>query len=122
MEELSDLERAVLLAIAEQCPEHGAALRQQVSSASVAQRENTGVGFYTKLRITDEPRMEGAPSPLGGIGADVDGMTYGMGFLLWLQDGVAETLEGYTYDDETVGLELSSLRCSNVGPRMSQVR
>lgn len=66
--------------------------------------------------------MEGAPSPLGGIGADVDGMTYGMGFLLWLQDGVAETLEGYTYDDETVGLELSSLRCSNVGPRMSQVR
>ncbi len=119
MEELSDLERAVLLAIAEQFPRHGDALRQQVRSASVAQRENTGVGFYTKLRITAGPRIEDAPSPLGDIGADVDGMTHGMGFLLWLQDGTAETLEGYTYDEQTVGRELSRLRCSNVGPRLS---
>jgi hypothetical protein len=118
MKDLSDLERAVLLAIADQHPEHRAALRQQVSSASVAQRENTGAGFYTKLRITEGPRLEGAPSPLGDVGAKVDGLTHGMGFLLWLEDGMAETLEGYTYDDETAGLELASLRGSNVGPRL----
>lgn len=118
MASLSDLERTVLLAIAEQIPEHAAALRKQVSSASVAQRENTGAGFFTKLNVIDGPRIEGAPSPLGDIGADVDGTPHGMGFLLWLQEGLAETLEGYTYGEDTTGLDLSALHCSNVGPRL----
>lgn len=122
MKALSDLERAVLLAIAEQVPEHGAALRQQLSSASLMERENTGVGFYRKLTITDGPKMEGARSPLGDVGADVEGTAHGMGFLLWLENGFAETLEGYTYDDGTVGLVLPDLRFSNVGPRLGRVR
>lgn len=117
MESLSNLERAVLLAIANQYPVHGTALRLQVRSASVALRENTGVGFFTTLSDVGGPRIEGAPSPLGDIGADVDGVAHGMGFLLWLQDGFAETLEGYTYDGDTAELDLSSLRWSNLGPR-----
>lgn len=118
MQGLSDLERAVLAAIAEQVPEHASALRAQVSSAHVAARENTGAGFYTKLAIADGPKMDGAPSPIGDIGVDVEGMEHGLGFLLWLRDGVADTLECYSYDDTTEGLELTRLLYSNLGPRL----
>lgn len=117
MQSLSDLERAVLEAIAAQSSEFAAALREQVSSAQVEARENTGAGFYTRLAIVGGSPTLGAPSPLGDIGADVEGIEHGMGFLLWLRDGVADTLEGYTYDDTTAGLELSALRYGNVGSR-----
>jgi len=86
--------------------------------AHAAARENSGAGFYTQLAITDGPKMDGAPSPLGDIGADIQGMKHGMGFLLWLRDGMADTLEGYTYDDTTEGLELTDLQYSNLGPRL----
>lgn len=115
---LSDLERAVLSAIATQVPEHAQALLDQIASAHVVERENTGTGFYAKLAITAGRKMHGAPSPLGDIGADIDGIEHGMGFLLWLQDGMAHTLEGYTYEETTLGLDLDRAAFSGVGPRL----
>ncbi|HEY1929302.1 MAG TPA: hypothetical protein VGG92_17700 [Caulobacteraceae bacterium] len=117
MQSLSDLERAVLAAIVDQVPEWGEALRQQVMSATVTERENTGAGFYTKLAVTGGQKLVGVTSPIGDVGADIEAMSRGMGFLLWMKDGVADTLEGYTYDDTTAGLELTALRFRSVGPR-----
>lgn len=111
------MELAVFAAIAEQLPEYASALREQVSLAQVAARQNTDAGFYTKLEIVGGPKMDGAPSPLGDIGAEVEGMKHGMGFMLWLREGVADTLEGYAHDDTTTGLDLTNLHYSNLRPR-----
>ena len=32
-----------------------------------------------------------------------------MGFVLWLQDGYADCLEGFTVDDSTVGIDFTAL-------------
>ncbi len=118
MASLSDLERAVLDAIAAQVPEHAPALSGQISSAQVVGRENTGAGFFTKLAVTAGDKMPAARSPLGDIGADIEGIKHGMGFLLWLQDGVADTLEGYTYEESTEGLDFVHAGFSDVRARL----
>ena len=33
--------------------------------------------------------------------ARIDGLERGMGFILWLNEGYADCLEGYTYDEST---------------------
>lgn len=119
MELLSDLERAVLEAIAAQVPEHATALRAQIACARVIERENTGVGFFTILKASAKLKLTNAPNPLGDIGADIPGIANGMGFLLWLKDGVADTLEGYTYGDEIVGSDLKTLSYAKIGPRLT---
>ena len=119
MHDLFDLERAVLDALIAQTADKAPALHQQLSSARVVDRENTGAGFYTRFAITAGERMDGVGSPLGDIGAEIEGLKYGMGFLLWLRDGAAEALEGYTYTgDSTVGLDFAAVRYSAVGPRL----
>lgn len=115
---LSDLERAVLAAIAEQVLEQSATLREQVARMKVIERDNTGHGFYARLHVDGAPPLHG-PSPLGNIGARVEGVEHGMGFLLWLDErGMAESLEGYAYDGDLTGLDLTRLRFSDVGPRL----
>ena len=32
-----------------------------------------------------------------------------MGFILWIKDGYADCLEGFTVDDSTVGLDLATM-------------
>jgi len=122
MESLSDLEYAVLVAIADQSPEFGAALREQLSKAKVIGRQNTGTGFYTTLAVAGGRPMRGAASPMGDVGADVHGVEHGMGFLLWLRDGIAETLEGYVYDGTMADLDLTALSYGEVGPRWGSSR
>lgn len=120
MQSLSELESAVLEAIATQVSRHARQLREQLAVASVIGREDTGVGFRTRLTVArTAPKMVGAASPLGDIGAELAGVQHGMGFLLWLRDGFADTLEAYTHYDSTEGLDLAALRGSNVGPRLA---
>lgn len=109
---LSDLERAVLSTFAEHDAPYSAELRHQVAGAQVSARANTGAGFFTNL-LTAGAQAEGAPSPLGPVSADVDGIEHGMGFLLWLKAGVIDCLEGYTYEADLTGVDLMNLRPSN---------
>ena len=123
MHDLFDLERAVLDALADQVADHAPELRDQLASAQVIDRENTGAGFYTRLAIATGEKMRGVRSPVGDIGADIKGLKHGMGFMLWLRDGVADTLEGYAYGEETTAdLDFADLGYSAVGPRLGQVR
>ena len=39
----------------------------------------------------------------------IDGLDNPMGFILWLKDGYADCLEGFTVDDSTVGIELATI-------------
>lgn len=104
--ELTPLERAALdLLVAREEPGYPE-LRQQVEGSIVAERKLTGVGFYTQL--VPAPGSPQAPAsvgnPLGdghefsdGVYAEIEGLDGGAGFVLWLKDGLIETLEGFSY-------------------------
>ena len=63
---LTDLERAVLTVITEQADEAGEALSVQLTSTTVARRENSGSGFYTSLLIDPKspPTKLSSPSEM----------------------------------------------------------
>jgi hypothetical protein len=103
------LERAVLDAILEIHPSDKSALECQLASAIVTNRENTGAGFYTEFNARHETsvalsgeRMRSGPT------ATVQGLEHGMGFILWLTDGFADCLEGYSYDESTAEMSLEN--------------
>ena len=119
MSSLSNLERAVLREIARHVPEHEPAFAAQLAEVNVVERENTGVGFFTTLSVTSGPAIDGLKSPVGDVRAMVTGLQFGMGFLLWLENGLLHTLEGYTYgDDGTTGLDFETVSFRDVGPRV----
>ena len=88
-------------------------LRQQAEAASVKSRQMTGVGFYTEFQIpATAPRVAGLPTcKIGDVNGTAENVKHGLGFLLYVKDGVLSMLEGYTYDDpwpdEVRGLALT---------------
>jgi hypothetical protein len=110
MSNFTELESAVLHAIFSETPEIRDALERQFEAAAVVDRENTGVGFFTTIAVrADVPRVS-SPSPLGReVGAKVDGLDHGMGFILFMEEGHMQTLEGFTYTDSTTELNFEEL-------------
>jgi hypothetical protein len=98
------LESSVLRAICEKesVDRDRIALEGQLSAAVLVSRENTGAGFYTSFTVD-----RGSTVPVGGErlrngpAMRIDGLRHGMGFILWLKDGYAELLEGYSYGEST---------------------
>jgi hypothetical protein len=117
MEVLSPLEQAVLDAIALQVPEVADALAGQQEKVRVTARANTGAGFYTTVDIPHHLPIQGVASPLGDVGATVVGLQHGMGFLLWLRNGRVHKLEGYSYGENTSGIDFERVTFDAVGPR-----
>jgi hypothetical protein len=103
------LERAVLEAILRMHPHDRAALEAQFVNARVVNRENTGAGFYTHFTIA----RDGSAAINGerirrGPSATIEGLQHGMGFILWLADGFADCLEGYSYGESTIYMSLEN--------------
>ena len=100
--EFTALERAVLAGICEMHPADCAALQAQLAAATVLRRDNTGAGFFTYFDVD-----RSAASPVSGRRlrngpeAQIDGFAYGMGFILWLVEGYANNLEGYSNGGES---------------------
>jgi hypothetical protein len=99
---LSPLEHEVIATLLS--PDHPVfeALRLQFDRCEAAARELTGVGFFTELSIP----TDAAPAPVrpgrlyvSGVEAEVDGLKHGAGFVLWIENGVLATLEGFSYDE-----------------------
>src|SRR6266481_7691242 len=92
------LEQAVLTAICEMCSPDQAALEAQLSTATLLSRENTGAGFYARF-VVDRALSTaiGDMRSRNGPEAKIDGLEHGMGFILWLEEGYADCLEGYSY-------------------------
>ena len=76
-------------------------LRQQYRLATKKPRDMTGVGFYTEFNVPEEaPRLPGNPSlVLGGVLAEIEGLECGVGFALFIGEGILTLLEGYTYEE-----------------------
>ena len=76
-------------------------LRQQFAASRPSKREHTGVGFFTYF---DVPASMPRPSidarvRIDDVQATLSGLQYGAGFVLFINNGVIEILEGYTYDE-----------------------
>jgi hypothetical protein len=76
-------------------------LRRQVPKCQVTRRTPTGVGFFSELEVVGD--HERAPLPgrtvLEGVSATFPSLAHGAGFLLYVEDGSLEQLEGFSYDE-----------------------
>ena len=104
------LEQAVLTAICEMHSADRATLEAQLSTATLSNRENTGAGFYTRFAVerTSSAALSGERSRAGPE-TKIDGLDHGMGFILWLKDGYADCLEGYSYAESTTDIILEAI-------------
>jgi hypothetical protein len=76
-------------------------LRAQAKVATVEERQMTGVGFFTTVSIPPEvtPVSAAGRRVISDVGAELVGLENGAGFLLFIQDGRLDFLEGFTYDE-----------------------
>ena len=114
------MELAVIKAICEKHPHDRTSIEAQIATAKVISRENTSAGFYTYFEVQRSPNVAIGDArerdQRHGPQAAIKGITYGMGFILWLRHGYLNCLEGYTYDDSTTSLDLTNLNFQIVGP------
>ena len=101
MEKLSEFECQAIAALAADDPQQ-AAILAQLSAATCASRDYTGVGLYTELEVAtsapklDEARFRAAED--SSVYATHPNVPAGIGLILWLKDGYISCLESYTYE------------------------
>ena len=105
------LEGAVLSAIGEMHPEDQAQPSPTVD-CDLSQPRKHRAGFFTHFAVDrDSTPAIGGRRLRDGPAARVAGLEHGMGFILWLEGGYADCLEGYSYGNEsTTGIELERVR------------
>lgn len=76
-------------------------LRAQLGVSRVSKREFTGVGFFTTLELPEAT----VPAPLahrivlGDAVVEMGGLAHGAGIVLFVEGGLLDVLEGFTYDE-----------------------
>jgi len=99
---MTELEAVVVGALLAGDREELAILRQQVQHAVVSNRKHTGVGFWTYFVVQPSaPRLANSGRlRLSDVGAVVQDVQHGAGFILWVEHGAIDCLEGFTYADD----------------------
>jgi hypothetical protein len=100
MIEMSDFERLVLMKVLEGDHPVLNSLRQQLEVCQISMREFTGAGFYTTL-VVDKSLVKSIECDLilSDVIAQVGGLQHGAGFVLYVNNGILDVLEGYSYDE-----------------------
>ena len=101
VQDLNDFEQAVLdKFLRGEHPVLGT-LREQAAKARVASRERTGVGFFCTFDVpSNAPAVMSPPDfELSDVDADVEGLSQGAGFVLFVRQGRLKVLEGYSYEE-----------------------
>jgi hypothetical protein len=107
--DFTTLEQAVLAEIWDMYSADRVALEAQLSTATLLSRENTGAGFFTRFSVDRASSTAiGGERLRAGPQAKIDGLEHGMGFILWLKEGYADCLEGYSYAESTTGIDLEA--------------
>jgi hypothetical protein len=95
----SGLELALLGGLAKQLPQSDKrALEEQLKTARVVRRENTGSGFFTHLVLEDR-QMDPIKSDVKSycVSSKIGDIDDAIGFILWLdQGGYMKMFEGYS--------------------------
>jgi hypothetical protein len=86
-------------------------LAVQLTGASVAELANTGGGFFSTISVAADIPQIPSPRILGHeIYARVEGLTHGMGFVLFMKDEYLNQLESYAVGYEnTASLNLATV-------------
>ncbi|ETA72347.1 MULTISPECIES: hypothetical protein [Mesorhizobium] len=106
------LEIAALHSIFSETPKLTSALERQLTLATVTKRQNSGVGFFTSIAVADDvPLVSNSSRVLGNeTQAHVAGLELGFGFVLFLEDGKLDLLEGFNWGSEsTASLDLAAV-------------
>ena len=95
------LESEVMRKIIAEDPNISSILAKQYNVAKIISRDFTGVGFFTNFEIIDKNLKikDNLKLTLGNVQAKIDGLEFGVGFVLFVEDGLISMLEGYTYDE-----------------------
>src|SRR5579871_5101850 len=77
-----------------------AVLRDQLRALSVADREFTGVGFFTNFTVPESAVRLSPPGRMviGDVHAEIDGLEHGAGFILFIENGAIKTLECFIHE------------------------
>ncbi|QIB75182.1 hypothetical protein G3I44_13365 [Halogeometricum borinquense] len=77
-----------------------AILREQYRTAEV-DIEETGAGFFIEFEVSEEAETVPVTEDFhfGGVEVTMKGLSHGIGFVLFVRDGVIAELEGYTYEE-----------------------
>jgi len=112
MTAFTELELAALQSIFSETPELASGLERQLAVATVAERENSGAGFFTTISVADDVARVSSPKVLGyETQARIAGLEHGLGFVLFMDDGRLHLLEGFAWGPEsTAALDLIALK------------
>lgn len=79
-----------------------AILRAQFDTALISSIDYSGVGVYVSFKIAENaPKLSnGLSFEINDVAAHIDGIQNGVGFTLFIKDGVISMLEGYTFGEE----------------------
>ncbi|HVS34954.1 MAG TPA: hypothetical protein VMS17_05190 [Gemmataceae bacterium] len=97
----TDLEKAVMAKLLNGGDSVLQDLRTQFGMCNVVKRQDTGVGFFTTFQVPPSaPRAAfGKTFSFGDVSAKISGLRHGAGFVLFVKNGLIDTLEGYCYDE-----------------------
>jgi hypothetical protein len=109
VDEFTPLERAVMDKLLEADDPIVTALRAQWERATLADRQYTGVGFYTGFHVPIELQIKpGTLDTALHAAAEVEGLEAGVGFVLFVGAGFIQFLEGFSYSPEKWPDEIDS--------------
>lgn len=77
-------------------------MREQYKGAVVTERWFSGVGFFSTFQVNEKsPKLSShCSTQLTDVHAQCDELAHGMGFVLFIKDGMIDFLEGSTYDEK----------------------
>jgi hypothetical protein len=98
---INNLERQLLDALLSGDDPVLLALRDQLSKSKIKSRELSGVGFFLNFSVPDSvPRIGSGRILIGDVYFDLEGIKYGGGAILFVDDGHLSMLEAYLNGDE----------------------
>lgn len=109
MMHLSKLEESVLETMSLQAGNDRGALHAQIATATVQSPDNTGVGFYTKLKPDPSAQPIHART-IGNVFANIDSLKNPMTFVLFIKDGLVDLLEGATTEEITGDIDFANVK------------
>lgn len=101
MSDLTKLEKEIMNMLLDGDDEVLKSLRRQFLNCKVTKREMTGVGFFLDFEINSDidELLNGKSFELGDVGAEIPGLNYGAGFLLFIRGGRISMFEGFSYQE-----------------------
>ena len=89
-----EFEIIIISYIIEQYPEYKQKLQSQSEKMVVQKREFSTYGFSTYYAVTDGENLQ-----LGKHQWNINGLTRGSEYILWIKNGLISCLEGFSYNE-----------------------